>query len=74
MALSRKLTAIDEQISCDPLYLAKVNPSHLFTFSTDWFITYCLLITQYIVHSQAGRERQRFDFDDFDSVPQKFNI
>lgn len=23
---------------------------------------------------QAGRERQRFDFDDFDSVPQKFNI
>ncbi|XP_062151582.1 COP9 signalosome complex subunit 3 [Alnus glutinosa] len=45
MALSRKLTAIDEQISCDPLYLAK-----------------------------AGRERQRFDFDDFDTVPQKFNI
>ncbi|KAA3473810.1 COP9 signalosome complex subunit 3-like [Gossypium australe] len=22
----------------------------------------------------AGRERQRFDFDDFDSVPQRFNI
>ncbi|KAG6659680.1 hypothetical protein CIPAW_03G052200 [Carya illinoinensis] len=45
MAPSRKLTAMDEQISCDPLYLAK-----------------------------AGRERQRFDFDDFDTVPQKFNI
>lgn len=45
MTLSRKLTAIDEQISCDPLFLAK-----------------------------AGRERQRFDFDDFDTVPQKFNI
>ncbi|GAV64306.1 PCI domain-containing protein [Cephalotus follicularis] len=45
MALSKKLTAMDELMSCDPLYLAK-----------------------------AGRERQRFDFDDFDSVPQRFNI
>ncbi|KAH9743632.1 COP9 signalosome complex subunit 3 [Citrus sinensis] len=45
MSLSKKLTAMDELISCDPLYLGK-----------------------------AGRERQRFDFDDFDSVPQKFNI
>ncbi|KAA8530124.1 hypothetical protein F0562_004833 [Nyssa sinensis] len=45
MTLSKKLTAMDELISCDPLYLAKV-----------------------------GRERQRFDFDDFDTVPQKFNI
>ncbi|KAK7381002.1 hypothetical protein VNO78_33525 [Psophocarpus tetragonolobus] len=44
MALSRKLSSTDEQISCDPLYLSK-----------------------------AGRERQRYDFDDFD-VPQKFNI
>lgn len=23
---------------------------------------------------QVGKERQRFDFDDFDGVPQKFNI
>ncbi|GKV07922.1 hypothetical protein SLEP1_g19620 [Rubroshorea leprosula] len=45
MWLSKKLTAMDEHMSCDPLYLAK-----------------------------AGRERQRFDFDDFDTVPQKFNI
>ncbi|KAK9272295.1 hypothetical protein L1049_002666 [Liquidambar formosana] len=45
MALSKKLTAMDEHISSDALYLAKV-----------------------------GRERQRFDFDDFDTVPQKFNI
>ncbi|KAL9404227.1 hypothetical protein Peur_001199 [Populus x canadensis] len=45
MTLSKKLTAMDELISCDHLYLAKV-----------------------------GRERQRFDFDDFDPVPQKFNI
>ncbi|GMY13149.1 COP9 signalosome complex subunit 3 [Fagus crenata] len=45
MALSRKLTTMEEQTSCDPLYLGK-----------------------------AGRERQRFDFDDFDTVPQKFNI
>ncbi|XP_058187613.1 COP9 signalosome complex subunit 3 [Rhododendron vialii] len=45
MTLSKKLTAIDEHISCDPQYLAK-----------------------------AGRERQRLDFDDLDSVPQKFNI
>ncbi|XLS62491.1 hypothetical protein HN51_016719 [Arachis hypogaea] len=44
MALSRKLSAMDEQISCDQLYLSKV-----------------------------GRERQRYDFDDFD-VPTKFNI
>ncbi|KAK7338315.1 hypothetical protein VNO77_18921 [Canavalia gladiata] len=44
MALSRKLTTMDEQISCDQLYLSKV-----------------------------GRERQRYDFDDFD-VPTKFNI
>ncbi|KAI5651120.1 hypothetical protein M9H77_37125 [Catharanthus roseus] len=45
MTLSKKLGAVDELMSCDPAYLAKV-----------------------------GRERQRFDFDDFDSVPQKFNI
>ncbi|MBA0873201.1 hypothetical protein Goshw_029125 [Gossypium schwendimanii] len=45
MTLSKKLTVMDELISCDPLYLGK-----------------------------AGRERQRFDFDDFDSVPQRFNI
>ncbi|XP_059670003.1 COP9 signalosome complex subunit 3 [Cornus florida] len=45
MTLSKKLTVMDELISCDPLYLAK-----------------------------AGRERQRFEFDDFDTVPQKFNI
>ncbi|XWS44040.1 hypothetical protein CRYUN_Cryun15aG0011000 [Craigia yunnanensis] len=45
MTLSKKLTVMDELMSCDPLYLAK-----------------------------AGRERQRFDFDDFDTVPQRFNI
>ncbi|GFY87337.1 proteasome component (PCI) domain protein [Actinidia rufa] len=45
MMLSKKLTAMDEHMSCDSQYLAK-----------------------------AGRERQRFDFDDFDTVPQKFNI
>ncbi|KAL2529114.1 COP9 signalosome complex subunit 3 [Forsythia ovata] len=45
MMLSRKLTDMDELLSCDPLYLAK-----------------------------AGRERQRFDFDDFDTVPSKFTI
>lgn len=46
MMLSRKLTDMDEQLSCDPLYLAK-----------------------------AGKERQRFDFDDFDTVPSsKFTI
>ncbi|XP_010250794.1 PREDICTED: COP9 signalosome complex subunit 3 [Nelumbo nucifera] len=45
MTLSKKLSAVDELISCDPAYLAK-----------------------------AGRERQRFDFDDFDTVPQKFNL
>ncbi|XP_071734956.1 COP9 signalosome complex subunit 3-like [Rutidosis leptorrhynchoides] len=45
MKLSKKLTANDESMSCDPLYLSKV-----------------------------GRERPRFDFDDFDGVPQKFNL
>lgn len=43
MALSKKLTTVDEQISCDHSYLSKV-----------------------------GRERSRFDIDDFDTVPQKF--
>ncbi|KAK9104190.1 hypothetical protein Scep_021034 [Stephania cephalantha] len=45
MALSRKVTAMDEQISSDPIYLAKI-----------------------------GRERQRFDLEDFDTVPQKFHM
>lgn len=45
MTLSKKLTTMDEVMSCDSLYLSK-----------------------------AGRERQRFDFDDFDNVPQKFNL
>ncbi|GAB2229736.1 hypothetical protein Droror1_Dr00013988 [Drosera rotundifolia] len=43
MALSRKLTSMDESMSCDPLFLGKV-----------------------------GRERTRFDFDDFDTP--KFSI
>ncbi|KAK8969083.1 COP9 signalosome complex subunit 3 [Platanthera guangdongensis] len=43
MGLSQKLTAIEEHISCDPVYVTKI-----------------------------GRERPRFDFDDFDSVPHKF--
>ncbi|KAL2246857.1 COP9 signalosome complex subunit 3 [Sesamum indicum] len=45
MMLSKKLTTMNEVMSCDPSYLGKV-----------------------------GRERQRFDFDDFDTVPSKFNI
>ncbi|XP_021299105.1 COP9 signalosome complex subunit 3 [Herrania umbratica] len=45
MTLSKKLTSMDELMSCDPLYLAK-----------------------------AGRERQRLDFDDFDTVPQRYNM
>ncbi|XP_031109226.1 COP9 signalosome complex subunit 3-like [Ipomoea triloba] len=45
MMLSKKLTCMDERMSCDPSYLAKV-----------------------------GRERQRFDFDDIEGVPQKFNL
>ncbi|CAM8942062.1 unnamed protein product [Rhodiola kirilowii] len=44
-SLSKKLSAVDKLMACDPLYLTKV-----------------------------GRERQRFDFDDFDSVPQRFNM
>ncbi|XP_062192484.1 COP9 signalosome complex subunit 3-like [Phragmites australis] len=42
-ALSKKLTSIDENISCDPAYLMK-----------------------------TGRDRGRFDYDDFDSVPHKY--
>ncbi|KAL8544869.1 hypothetical protein ACS0TY_005177 [Phlomoides rotata] len=45
MTLSKKLTTMNEVMSCDPSYLGKV-----------------------------GRERQRFDFDDLDTVPSKFNI
>ncbi|KAJ1695924.1 hypothetical protein LUZ63_012622 [Rhynchospora breviuscula] len=43
MSLSKKLTAIDEHISCDPAYLTKI-----------------------------GRERTRYELDDFDSVPPKY--
>lgn len=46
MVVSKKLTYMDELMSCDPMYLSKVG----------------------------SRERQRFDFDDFDSVPQKFTL
>ncbi|KAF7102032.1 hypothetical protein CFC21_103226 [Triticum aestivum] len=45
MALSKKLTSIDQNISCDHAFLMKV---------------------------QSGRERARFDYDDFDSVPHKY--
>ncbi|KAK6128279.1 hypothetical protein DH2020_037977 [Rehmannia glutinosa] len=45
MMLSKKLTAMNELMSCDPSYLGKV-----------------------------GRDRQRFDLEDFDTVPSKFNI
>ncbi|WOL15590.1 hypothetical protein Cni_G24371 [Canna indica] len=43
MVLSRKLSSLDEHISCDPAYLTKI-----------------------------GKERQKFDFDEFDSVTHKF--
>ncbi|KZV24896.1 hypothetical protein F511_16555 [Dorcoceras hygrometricum] len=45
MMLSKKLTSMNELMSCDLSYLGK-----------------------------AGKEQKRFDFDDFDSVPSKFNI
>nr|GMD01229.1 COP9 signalosome complex subunit 3 [Ipomoea batatas] len=45
MMLSKKLTDMDERMSYDPSYLAKV-----------------------------GKEKQRFDFDDFEGVAPKFNL
>lgn len=69
-ALSKKLTAMDENISCDPLYLAKVRS--LFLGSTRKLIWLVSLMAS--VCFQVGRERPRFDLDDYDSVPQKFNI
>ncbi|KAL6587413.1 hypothetical protein OROMI_000391 [Orobanche minor] len=45
MMLSKKLTNMNEMLSCDISYLGK-----------------------------AGRERQRLDFDDFETVHSKFNI
>ncbi|KAF9601206.1 hypothetical protein IFM89_017391 [Coptis chinensis] len=45
MTLSKKLSAVDELISCDPTYVKK-----------------------------AARERHRFEFDDYDSGPQRFNM
>ncbi|KAL6857180.1 hypothetical protein ACP4OV_018562 [Aristida adscensionis] len=42
-ALSKKLTSIDQNLSCDPAYLVK-----------------------------TGKDRGRFDYDDFDSVPHKY--
>ncbi|XP_042043176.1 COP9 signalosome complex subunit 3-like [Salvia splendens] len=45
MMLSKKVTTMNEVMSCNPSYLGKV-----------------------------GRERQRFDYDDFDTVPSKFNL
>eukprot|EP00252_Welwitschia_mirabilis_P016920 TRINITY_DN37678_c0_g1_i1.p1 TRINITY_DN37678_c0_g1~~TRINITY_DN37678_c0_g1_i1.p1 ORF type:complete len:424 (-),score=79.39 TRINITY_DN37678_c0_g1_i1:301-1572(-) len=43
MVLSKKLTQVDEQISCDQSYLSRV-----------------------------GRDRSKYDLDDFDTVPQRF--
>lgn len=36
----------------------------------------CNLLVEKVIHCllQVGRERHRFDFEDFDSVPQKFNL
>ncbi|XP_073311439.1 COP9 signalosome complex subunit 3 [Primulina huaijiensis] len=45
MTLSKKVTTMNELMSCDLSYLGK-----------------------------AGKEQKRFDFDDFDNVPSKFNI
>lgn len=70
MALSRKLTATDEQISCDQLYLSKVCLTVFILLSK---LPCKILLTNKSDCTQAGRERQRYDFDDFD-VPQKFNI
>lgn len=66
-------------MSCDPQYLAKVSLSLPFVFIFAELVCINYLITDhtirvYYVYVQAGRERQRFDFDDFDTVPQKFNI
>jgi hypothetical protein len=79
MALSRKLTAMNENISCDPLFLGKVVYFHIISW-TCCNIFFCFFIELVVIlfiitaYFQVGRERQRFDFDDFDPVPQKFNI
>jgi len=61
---------MDEQISCDQLYLSKVCVQLLgyLNICVNYFLT-----NKRDLRAQAGRERQRYDFDDFD-VPQKFNI
>lgn len=77
MMLSKKLTCMDERMSCDPSYLAKVKPQWIIMlvwesyglilesfYSSNWIHLFC----------QVGRERQRFDFDDIEGVPQKFNL
>lgn len=70
MALSRKLTTMNENISCDPMYLAKVAYFKL----QDEQVVIPLMIHNLPAYFQVGRERQRFDFDDYDPVPQRFNI
>lgn len=60
---------MDEQISCDQLYLSKVRVV-FYRFILLSELAHKILIN---VTTQVGRERQRYDFDDYD-VPQKFNI
>lgn len=71
MVLSKKLTSMDELMSCDPMYLAKVKT--LLKSS----VTNSVIFSKFnlcLLAMQVGREKQRFDFDDFDSVPQKFTV
>ena len=66
------VAAMDEQISCDHAYLSRVCYviSHKSQYSVVIIMTdvldLCLLFCY-----QIGRDRSRYDLEDFDLVPQK---
>lgn len=55
MALSRKLTAMDEQISCDQLYLSKVCVRQLFCYLN--ISVKCFELSVTCVHRPEERDK-----------------
>lgn len=84
MRLSKKLTAMNEVMSCDPSYLGKVHIQfflccirHSYVSAAaklDSLVSSPNCIYLVVLPIQVGKERQRFDYDDFDTVPSKFIV
>ncbi|KAJ6907789.1 hypothetical protein NC651_018279 [Populus alba x Populus x berolinensis] len=70
----RFLKDLEQYKNCEMIEHINSSIQRIMTLSKKLTVVDELLSSDPLYLAKAGRERQRFDFDDFDPVSQKFNI